>query len=250
MISLNLSGQFRLQPGQTITQKVDHFRSYLNPDLTVLYVWEDEFITHQKELESLRDCLVVCAKIPEFPKDQLNRICQVATPANSLAVPYFYQMIGIQEVFKHACQAGAQIQIRCRYDNYLATKFNWKLARFLLQNSPSMIVPMGADYHFGLGDIFYVMDRKTSELMTNYLEGVLSLCDSGTPFHPEMMFRAFLYQKSDIFRISYPVRYRHGNVSYFKEEFLGPYYFKDTRAPPTVEQSEIRDPRFWQHLTP
>ena len=223
-VCLNLSGKIILRNNETLTDKINHFKKYINFNKIYMHVWVDDYIKYYNEIQSLDNCSVIAVTPPIIDEDYyFPYFLKIKTPYDHKKYSNVFQFYGLQCVFQQSCLENNDIYIRCRYDNILYKNLNIdKLSDYLMNPNPVSIHPYGGDWHHGLGDVFYIMNRSAAQCMNSYFYDVVEMCKAGVPFHPESLIRNHFVNDNrfKVYRISYPVTINE-NQHYFQECFLG-----------------------------
>jgi hypothetical protein len=212
MIALNLSGKINLY-NQTLTEKIQDFKNKLAYDKLYMHLWESDYLKYAEELKHI-DAKYIISKEPEFDKNIINKVTKDNHPYQDKIINNLYQFYGIEKVFQYSLYEECDTFIRCRFDNIIYNKLN--LNNDLLDtNIPTAFVPIGGDWHSGVGDLFYIMNRPGAEKMRDYLKDNIQAADS-VPFHAETLFRYHLINKNkfNLYRFDYHIDFSD-NKPYF-----------------------------------
>jgi hypothetical protein len=228
-ICLNLSGQVKLRPDETLKSRIKHFKDIFNFDKIFMHFWLSDFLTFQEEIseiEQIYNCSYIITDIPDFKQDIVENVNNLKHHFNDKSKDLLCQFYGIQEVFQKSNFEDFDVHIKCGYDNKFENKFNFdKYSYLLLENEPVAIVPSGGDWCEGLADRFYIMNKSCSSIMNNILNDTIELTKLKFPFHPQTILRTFLINLNNakVYRIPYAVSLIHGNdnctVKLFKNDF-------------------------------
>lgn len=229
-VCLNLSGKILLRENETLLDKINHFKKYINFNKIYMHIWSDDYIKYYDEIQLIPNCSILVLSPPIIDKDYyFPDLLKIKTPYEYKAHSNVFQFYGLQCVFQHSCLENNDIYIRCRYDNILYKKLNIdELVNYLDVPEPVAIAPYGSDWHHGLGDVLYILNRSAAQCMKSYFYDVVEMCKAKIPFHPESLLRNHFVNnnKFKIYRISYPVTI-NTNQHYFQECFLGDAVVED-----------------------
>ena len=165
MLALNLSGKIILN-NESLIDKINYFKSKLNYDKLYMHLWESDYLTYARELKDI-DAEYIISKEPQFNKNIINQVTKDNHPYQDKIINNLYQFYGIEKVFDYSLYGDCDYFIRCRYDNIIINELNIDLG-ILDKNKPTALVPIGGDWHSGVGDIFYIMNRSGAETMKSY----------------------------------------------------------------------------------
>ena len=212
MLALNLSGKINLN-NESLIDKIYYFKSKLNYDKLYMHLWESDYLTYARELKDI-DAEYIISKEPQFNKNIINQVTKDNHPYQDKIINNLYQFYGIEKVFDYSLYGDCDYFIRCRYDNIIIDELNIDLG-ILDKNKPTALVPIGGDWHSGVGDIFYIMNRSGAETMKGYCASSIE-ASKLFPFHAETLFRYHLINKNnfDLYRFDYEMNFS-GNKPYF-----------------------------------
>lgn len=223
-ICLNLSGKIFLKENETLKDKINHFKKYINFNKIYMHVWIDDYIKYYDDIQSIDNCSLIVVTPPIIDEDYyFPHLLKIKTPYEYKKYSNVFQFYGLQCVFQQSCLENNDIFIRCRYDNILYKYLDLdKLSNYLMQPNPVSVHPYGSDWHHGLGDVFYILNKAAAFNMKSYFYDVVEMCKNGIPFHPESLLRNHFVNNNEfkVYRISYPVTINESQ-EYFKECFLG-----------------------------
>ena len=64
-VCLNLSGKIILGDNETLLDKINHFKKYINFDKIYMHIWADDYIKYFNEIQFIKNCSIVCCGVPE-----------------------------------------------------------------------------------------------------------------------------------------------------------------------------------------
>jgi hypothetical protein len=229
-VCLNLSGKIILGDNETLLDKINHFKKYINFDKIYMHIWADDYIKYFNEIQFIKNCSVIVVTPPIIDENYYcPHFLKIKTPYEYKAHSNVFQFYGLQCVFQQSCLEDNDIHIRCRYDNILYKYLDMEqMTPYLDCPNPVAIAPYGSDWHHGLGDVFYILNRSAAQCMKSYFYDVVEMCKSNVPFHPESLLRNHFVNdnKFKLYRMSYPVTI-NGNQHYFQECFLNNLIVED-----------------------
>lgn len=212
MIALNLSGKINLN-NVSLFDKIINLKSKLNYDKLYMHIWESDYLAYYNELNNI-DAKYIISKEPLFNKNIIDQVTKDNHPYQDKIINNLYQFYGIEKVFDYSLYGECDYFIRCRFDNIIfnSLDIDWNL---LNTNKPTALVPVGGDWHSGVGDIFYIMNRLGAETMRNYLSSSVE-ASKLFPFHAETLFRYHLINKNNfnLYRFDYEMNFSD-NKPYF-----------------------------------
>ena len=225
-ICLNLSGQIRLRSNEKLQDKINHFKNYLEFDHICMHIWKDDYIKYQSEIEQIQNCTIII--VDSLEDSELSYIYSQIhiNPYRYRCFAYLCQFYGLQSVFQRSCALDFDIYIRCRYDAIFYKKLIYPKYIFDYDH-PVALVPYGGDWENGLGDVFYILNKKAALSMTNFFYDVIKMCQNFIPLHPESLLRTHFINNNKfiVYRFSFPVSINYGTFFYhihspFKNNFL------------------------------
>lgn len=229
-ICLNLSGQVRLASGETLIDKIEHIKSAMHFDKIFMHLWLDDFLKYQDQLSNIENKTVVVVEPPILDeKFYIPNISKIITPYSNREYNYICEFYGMQCVFQRSCLEDNDIHIRARYDSFYFKKLNInKYFELLNTETPTVIIPMGGDWHLGVGNAFAIYNKSGAWIAQNILTNVYKMCKENIPFHPESLLRAHLinYNNFDLYRISYPM-ILNGKYLYHEDFPIGDQIVRD-----------------------
>ena len=166
MLALNLSGKIFLK-NESLIDKINDLKAKLSFDKLYMHLWESDYHKYSDQLKYI-DAEYIVSKEPQFNKNIIKQISKNNHPYQNKIINNLYQFYGIEKVFDYSLYGSCDYFIRCRYDNLIKNKLNINLD-LLSTNRPTAFVPIGGDWHSGVGDIFYLMNRSGAESMRDYL---------------------------------------------------------------------------------
>lgn len=211
--TLIITGQLRLQENQTPTEKINYHIEKINPDETILFLWENEYKQYKNEIDSLNlQKIIAPENLPIINQDIKEQIYKALN--NQPEIPYnikidqiFQQYLEkftkqsfqIQYIFQNINNI-SDIYIKTRYDNIYLQNFEIKkLKEFYNENKPIIATPFGGDYaNLGLGDILTITNNKANKIYQTYYDTILEkLKDYKTPITPELTLRYIFKNLND-----------------------------------------------------
>jgi hypothetical protein len=205
MLALNLSGKIFLK-NESLIDKISDFKAKLSFDKLYMHLWESDYLKYKDQLKNI-DAEYIVSKEPQFHKNIINQVSKNNHPYQDKIINNLYQFYGIEKVFDYSLYGNCDYFIRCRYDNLIKNKLKINL-NLLNTNKPTAFVPIGGDWHSGLGDIFYLMNRSGAESMKDYLRSCIEAAND-YPFHAETLFRFHLINKNNfnLYRFDYEMNF-------------------------------------------
>lgn len=229
-VCLNLSGQIRLSENESLLDKIEYLKKFIYFDRIYMHVWKKDYLKYKTQIHQIQNTKVIIVDVPDIDKKFFYpNSTKIITPYPNKERDYVCEFYALQCVFQESNLEDNDIHIRCRYDSIFTKQLNLNaLSDYLLKEEPVAIVPMGGDWHYGLGNVFYVMNKSAAWLMKSILFDVYKMCKSGIPFHPESLLRAHLKNYNDVrvYRMSFPVMINQNNF-YFNETYLGDCIVED-----------------------
>lgn len=229
-ICLNLSGQVRLASGETLLDKIEHIKSAMHFDQIFMHLWIDDYLKYKDQLSKIDNKSIIIVEPPILDKKfYIPNISKIITPYPNREYNYVCEFYGIQCVFQRSCLEDYDIHIRARYDSCYVKELNLhNYFEILDSENPTAIIPMGGDWHLGVGNAFAIYNKTGAWLLQNIWTDIYKMCNENIPFHPESLLRAYLKNKNnfDLFRISYPV-ILNGKYLYHEEFNTGNIIMKD-----------------------
>ena len=130
-VCLNLSGKIILGDNETLLDKINHFKKYINFDKIYMHIWADDYIKYFNEIQFIKNCSVIVVTPPIIDE---NYYCphffKIKTPYEYKAHSNVFQFYGLQCVFQQSCLEDNDIHIRCK--NKMNLVFQIKLSEVIV----------------------------------------------------------------------------------------------------------------------
>ena len=234
--TLIITGQIRLQENQSPTQKIKYHIEKLNPDETILFLWENEYQQYKNEIDSLN--LQTIISNPDLPiisenilRDMLhahNKQIDTINPYNfencdqSFYRKVIKQIFQLQYVFQNI-NNNSNIYIKTRYDNVYLNDFKINILynNFYNEDKPIISTPFGGDYaNIGLGDLLTITNNKANKIFETFYDTYIEqLKQNKCPMNTELALR-YIFKNlnhADIYRFHFLMtteRFKEKNLIY------------------------------------
>lgn len=219
--TLIITGQTRLKQNENIIDKINYHINCINPDETIIFLWNSEYQQYKNELNNLNlHTITLDDELPEINEHTLQLMMkQLNKQPNTLQEKelnhdnklFLIRMIKQFYQFQHIYQnikSSSEIYIKTRYDLKYLSPFNVEpLLQFYNENKPIISTPFGGDvFGIGLGDAMIISNQKANEIYKNYYDIFIEhLTKELCPINSELLIR-YIFKNlfhSDIYRFNF-----------------------------------------------
>ena len=102
-VCLNLSGKIILGDNETLLDKINHFKKYINFNKIYMHVWVDDYIKYFDEIQFIKNCSVIVVTPPVIDENYyFPHFLKIQTPYEHKVYSNVFQFYGLQCVFQHS----------------------------------------------------------------------------------------------------------------------------------------------------
>lgn len=204
--TLIITGQLRLQENQTPIEKINYHIEKINPDETILFLWENEYKQYKNEIDSLNlQTIIAPENLPIITQKIINNIIIAHNKQSDTKTPYdlntadinFYhnilkQLFLTQYTFQNI-KTKSNVYIKTRYDIIYLNNFQITnlINNFYHEEKPILSTPFGGDYNnLGIGDLITITNNKANEIYKTIYNQYIDLLEKqNCPMNNELFLR-------------------------------------------------------------